>query len=96
MSPANGVLAAVMLIAAAMPALAAEQGAAAYVESLYEEAEYPGKDARFTARMEALHAECEKKADAEDDICIDYDMFVQGHDFELSELKGRGGVERRR
>ena len=65
---------------------AAETVAAAYVRTLYENKDNPGKDARFTPRLEALRAECEKKAEAEEDICIDYDMFVQGQDLELTDL----------
>ena len=75
-----------ILVAAPLATIAADGDAAAYVRTLYEIKDNPGKDARFTPRLEALRAECEKKAEAEEDICIDYDMFVQGQDFELTDL----------
>jgi hypothetical protein len=63
------------------------EGAAAYVQSQYVQREYPSQDARYTPRIEALRAECEAWADANEEICIDFDKFIMAQDYELTDLK---------
>jgi hypothetical protein len=65
---------------------AEDQSAAAYVEALYA-AEWPGKGARYSPRIEALWAACEKKAEAAEEPCMDFDFFIMGQDYVLSDLK---------
>jgi hypothetical protein len=77
-----------MLASAYFPAVAADDGSAvAYINGLYLDKDYPGKDARYSQRLDELRAACEKRADQADDICIDFDFFTMAQDFELSAVK---------
>jgi hypothetical protein len=68
------------------PLAAEDMTAAAYVESLYADRENPGGDPRYTPRLDRLWAECRALEDRTGDACVDYDMFVQGNDFDLTDL----------
>lgn len=68
------------------PLAAEDMTAAAYIESLYADPENPGGDARFSPRLDRLWAECWAMEERTGDACVDYDMFVQGNDFKLTDL----------
>jgi hypothetical protein len=68
-------------------ALQAEQSAVAYVESIYADRESPGGTARYSPRLDKLWAECEERAKAAGDACMDYSMIVMGNDALLTDVK---------
>ncbi|ODS01411.1 hypothetical protein AUC69_07000 [Methyloceanibacter superfactus] len=68
------------------PLAAEDVTAAAYVESLYADRENHGGDPRYTPRLDRLWAECQALEEQTGDACVDYDMFVQGNDFKLTDL----------
>jgi hypothetical protein len=69
------------------PALAEDQSAAAYIRSFYPPDDPKAPQARYTPRTAKLWDECFARADANGDACMDFDMFVQGNDFELFDIK---------
>ena len=72
----------------AMPAaLAEDQGAAAYIRSFYPPDDPKAPEARYTPRTAKLWDECRALEEQTGDACMDFDMFVQGNDFELSDIK---------
>lgn len=72
----------------AMPAARAEdQGAAAYIRSFYPPDDPKAPEARYTPRTAKLWDECRAQEEQTGDACMDFDMFVQGNDFELSDIK---------
>lgn len=42
---------------------------------------------RYTPRTAKLWDECFAHAEADGDACMDFDMFVQGNDFDLSDIE---------
>ena len=76
-----------MLASLAGAACAAEQSAVAYVESIYADRESPGGTARYSPRLDKLWAECEERAKAAGDACMDYSMIVMGNDALLTDVK---------
>jgi hypothetical protein len=68
------------------PLAAEDMTAAAYVESLYADPENPGGNPRYSPRLDRLWAECWAMEERTGDACVDYDMFVQGNDFKLTDL----------
>jgi hypothetical protein len=66
---------------------AAEQSAVAYVESIYADRESPGGTARYSPRLDKLWAECEERAKAAGDACMDYSMIVMGNDALLTDVE---------
>jgi hypothetical protein len=75
-----------LFVFAAVPAFAQEQDAASYVRSLYPPDD-PNAAPRYSARTAALWDTCEAVAKKNGDACMDFDMIVQGNDFELSDIK---------
>jgi hypothetical protein len=75
-----------LMLISAGPLAAADMTAAAYVESLYADPDNPGGDACFSPRLDRLWAECRAMEEETGDACVDYDMFVQGNDFKLTDL----------
>lgn len=76
-----------LLALATAPAFAEDQSAAAYIRSFYPPDDPNAPEARYTPRTAALWDRCFKRAGANGDACMDFDMFVQGNDFDLSGLK---------
>jgi hypothetical protein len=72
---------------AAELAFAADQSAGAFIRSFYPPDDPKAPEARYTPRTAKLWDECFKRAEANGDACMDFDMFVQGNDFELSDIK---------
>jgi hypothetical protein len=68
-------------------ALAEDQSAAAYIRSFYPPDDPKAPQARYTPRTAKLWDECIAGADAIGDACMDFDMFVQGNDFDLSDIE---------
>lgn len=64
----------------------ADETAVAHVEALYA-GEWPGKDARYSARILALWEACESRPDAEEEPCLDFDFFVMAQDYDLTDFK---------
>lgn len=73
---------AVLLIAVALPGVAAAKGqsAVAYVESIYADHESPGGTARYSPRLDRLWDECYALAKKNGDACMDFSMIVMGND----------------
>ncbi|MGV1013990.1 MAG: hypothetical protein ACOYB4_03375 [Methyloceanibacter sp.] len=85
------------IAAGGVPVFAFEDGSAAYIESLYAEQELLGTDARYSPPLAALWKACEERAEAEGYACMDFDMFVMGNDFELTDFmleEKESGVDR--
>jgi hypothetical protein len=74
-------------LALATAALAEDQGAAAYIRAFYPPDAPNAPQARYTPRTAALWDQCFKRAEANGDACMDFDMFVQGNDFDLADVK---------
>lgn len=70
-----------------VPAFAQDQSAAAYIRSFYPPDDPNAPEARYSPRTAALWDQCFRRAEANSDACMDFDMFVQGNDFDLSDLK---------
>ena len=68
-------------------ALAEDQSAAAYIRSFYPPDDPKAPQARYTPRTAKLWDECFARAEANGDACMDFDMFVQGNDFDLSDIE---------
>src|SRR5947207_10219495 len=75
------------LALAMVPAFAEDQSAATYIRSFYPPDDPKAPEPRYTPRTAALWDQCFKRAEANGDACMDFDMFVQGNDFDLSDLK---------
>jgi hypothetical protein len=65
---------------------AAGQSAAEYILSFYPPDKPNAPQARYTPRTAELWNQCFKRAEANGDACMDFDMFVQGNDFDLSDV----------
>lgn len=76
-----------LLALAMVPAFAQDQSAAAYIRSFYPPDDPNAPEARYSPRTAALWDQCFRRAEANSDACMDFDMFVQGNDFDLSDLK---------
>jgi hypothetical protein len=68
------------------PATAKPQTAVAYVESIYADRESPGGTARYSARIDKLWDECERRAKQNGDACMDFSMIVMGNDALVTDL----------
>ena len=68
-------------------ARAEDQSAAAYIRSFYPPDDPKAPQARYTPRTAKLWDECFAHAEANGDACMDFDMFVQGNDFDLSDIE---------
>jgi hypothetical protein len=79
--------AALGLIAFATAVVAEDQGAAAYIRAFYPPDAPNAPQARYTPQTAELWDQCFKRAKANGDACMDFDMFVQGNDFELSDVR---------
>jgi len=75
-----------LLAFATLPALAGDQSAAEYIRSFYPPDNPNAPEARYTSRTAELWDQCFKRANANGDACMDFDMFVQGNDFDLSDV----------
>jgi hypothetical protein len=69
------------------PPVAGDQSAADYIRAFYPPDNPNAPQARYSPRTAALWDKCYKRAEANGDACMDFDMFVQGNDFDLSEVK---------
>jgi hypothetical protein len=76
-----------LLAFATLAALAEDQSAAAYIRSFYPPDDPKAPEARYTPRTAKLWDECRAREEQTGDACMDFDMFVQGNDFELSDIK---------
>ena len=68
------------------PATAKPQTSGAYVESIYADRESPGGTARYSARIDKLWDECERRAKENGDACMDFSMIVMGNDALVTDL----------
>ncbi len=75
-----------LLTLTGVAAIAAEQPATGYVRSLYPPDD-PNAAPRYSARTAKLWEQYESLAEKNGDACMDFDMIVQGNDFELSDIE---------